>query len=284
MLKAYAGSLKDFAKWLDAKRYSGQPISDEKDSLEKLGSLEKLCVYPHEESVNKVVARFLRENQNDSKVPKTTRYEIHWAVKSFRKVMGSQESRTSIHPVPAAPFRASEHVQSIGRPIFEEEQAAEDREADQFAADLEAELEAAQSPLSLSPHNSQNVAVISITLSEEPVVQPCPVTEVPGLQSDGENSRLAPPDSLKRPTPEPQVSSRVVRPHTAAPSPLASPRPGLAAFQQRWRSPVAEASRPQQTTLQQRLPGQLDQDSSLTRPSFPSLPRLSRDALEEGEN
>lgn len=91
----YVGHLRHFAKWLDAKRYNEQPVSDEENSLEKLGSLEKLRVYSDEKSVDKVVARFLQEKQGDSDIPENTRKNIGGAVTSFRNLMRTHESGTS---------------------------------------------------------------------------------------------------------------------------------------------------------------------------------------------
>ena len=107
-LRQYSGDLKFFSKWLDAKMEKGYPISDEENSLEKLGSLEKLLTYPNDESVKRVIERFLQESQNDSKVPKKTKNGIGKAVESFRKLMRSQESGTSGLPVPVtAPAAAA---------------------------------------------------------------------------------------------------------------------------------------------------------------------------------
>lgn len=296
-LRQYACDLKHLAKWLDAKRESGQPVSDEENSLEKLGSLEKLRTYPDDKSVKKVIEHFRKEKKDDPKFPERTKNGIGAAVKSFRKLMGSQENRASgssvsvtapVAAVPAvfqrmlrpkiqvshqaeqiiaaykaivqrkeshkervmdviksdawrlrcfanwvetlsasgkkvlhgldsleklgnhrdtdevkavlesfkqnsaAPLSAKNKIQStvdvfrwiwhrIEAKLKEEKQAADDFEADQFAAELEAALS------SHSPCSPQNVAGTSITLSEEPLAQPHrPIPEASERRNDAE--------------------------------------------------------------------------------------------------
>lgn len=116
-LKQYTFDLNHLAKWLDAKRESGQPVSDEENSLEKLGSLEKLRTYSDDESVKKVIEHFCKEKENDPEFPERTKSGIGAAVKSFRKLMGSRESRVSSSsvsvtaPVAAVPAVAMSRIQ-----------------------------------------------------------------------------------------------------------------------------------------------------------------------------